>query len=119
MTTHLTSEESINPFMSDLFDIDDLSLMTEAIGLFIKNDSRLMYNAPQVMEVAQIKNDHELMVAISKLKPKYEGLPLSDIEMDRLNLIDNFIIDAMGAKEAEDEIDGVVCALEEHLRGEI
>jgi len=116
MTTHLTNEERMNPFMSDNFDVDDLSLITEAIGLYIENDSRLMYNAPQVMEVAKIQNDDERMQALSQLKPKFEGQPLSDEELDRLLLIDNLVLDAMGVKEAESEVDGVIYSLEEHLK---
>ena len=116
MTTHLSNEERMNPFMSDHFDVDDLSLLTEAIGLFIENNSRLMYNAPQIMEVAKIEDETERMMALSLLKPKFEGLPLSDMELDRLELIDNFVLDAMGVKEAESEVDGVIYSLEEHLK---
>ncbi len=116
MTTHLSENEKNNPFMSDSFDIDDLSLITEAIGLFIENDSRLMYNAPQIMEVAKIEDETQRMMALSLLKPKYEGQPLSDDEVDRLLLIDNLVLDAMGAKEAEDEVDAVIYSLEEHLK---
>lgn len=116
MTTHLTENEKNNPFMSDSFDIDDLSLITEAIGLYIDNDSRLMYNAPQIMGVAKIEDEKQRMVALSLLKPKYEGQPLSDDEVDRLLLIDNLVLDAMGAKEAEDEVDAVIYSLEEHLK---
>lgn len=116
MTTHLTENEKNNPFMSDSFDIDDLSLITEAIGLYIDNDSRLMYNAPQIMEVAKIEDEKQRMVALSLLKPKYEGQPLSDDEVDRLLLIDNLVLDAMGAKEAEDEVNAVIYSLEEHLK---
>ena len=115
MTTHLTNEERMNPFMSDSFDIDDLSLITEAIGLFIQNNSRLMYNAKAIMEIAKLPDD-ERMQAVSSLKPKFEGLPLSNEEIDRLELIDNFVLDAMGVKEAEDEVDGVIYSLEEHLK---
>lgn len=106
----------MNPFMSDHFDVDDLSLLTEAIGLFIENNSRLMYNAPQIMEVAKIEDETERMMALSLLKPKFEGLPLSDMELDRLELIDNFVLDAMGVKEVESEVDGVIYSLEEHLK---
>jgi hypothetical protein len=116
MTTHLSNEERMNPFMSDHFDVEDLSLITEAIGLFIENNSRLMYNAPQIMEVAKIEDETERMMALSLLKPKFEGLPLSDMELDRLELIDNFVLDAMGVKEVESEVDGVIYSLEEHLK---
>ena len=116
MTTHLSENEKNNPFMSDSFDIDDLSLLTEAIGLFIENDSRLMYNAPQIMEVAKIEDETQRMQALSLLKPKYEGQPLSDGELDRLLLIDNLVLDAMGAKEAEDEVGAVIYSLEQHLK---
>jgi hypothetical protein len=115
MTTHLTNEERMNPFMSDHFDVDDLSLITEAIGLFIQNNSRLMYNAKAIMEIAKLP-DNERMQAVSLLKPKFEGLPLSDMELDRLELIDNFVLDAMGVKEVESEVDGVIYSLEEHLK---
>jgi hypothetical protein len=116
MTTHLSENEKNNPFMSDSFDIDDLSLITEAIGLFIENDSRLMYNAPQIMEVAKIEDETKRMQALSLLKQKYEGQPLSDEELDRLLLIDNLVLDAMGAKEAEDEVGAVIYSLEQHLK---
>jgi hypothetical protein len=116
MTTHLTNEESMNPFMSARFDINDLSLITEAIQLFIHNNSRLMYDVNRVMEVAQIQNENERIEALSLLKPKFEGQPLSNEEIDRLELIDNFVINAMGPKEAESEVNGVIYSLEEHLR---
>lgn len=115
MTTHLSNEERMNPFMSDHFDVEDLSLITEAIGLFIENNSRLMYKANQIMEIAQLPDD-ERMQALSLLKPKFEGQPLSDMELDRLELIDNFVLDAMGVKEVESEVDGVIYSLEEHLK---
>ena len=43
----------MNPFMSDSFNLHDLSLMTEAIGLYVKNDSRMMYSALEIMEVGK------------------------------------------------------------------
>lgn len=116
MTTHLTSEESMNPFVSDSFSLHDLSLMTEAIGLYVKNDSRMMYSALEIMEIGKIKNERKRMIAFSQLTPRYEGQPFSGAEISRLKLIDKLIIDAMGAKEAEEEIEGVIHSLEEHLK---
>ena len=116
MTTHLTSEESMNPFMSDSFNLHDLSLMTEAKGLYVKNDSRMVYSALEIMEVGKIKNERKRMVAFSQLKPKYEGQSLSGAEISRLELIDKLIIGAMGVKEAEHEVEGVIHSLEEHLK---
>lgn len=116
MTTHLTSEESMNPFMSDSFNLHDLSLMTEAIGLYVKNDSRMMYSALEIMEVGKIKSERKRKVAFQKLKPRYEGQALSGAEISRLDLIDGLIVGAMGAKEAEAEVESVIHALEEHLK---
>lgn len=119
MINDLTGDDKRNPFLAlGQFDIEDLSLLTEAIGLYVQNNSRLMFNAQEVHEVAKITNDKERQKAISRLKPKYEGHPLDDDEIERLDIIDNLVLDAMGALEAKEESVAVIVSLEEHLKNQ-
>jgi len=119
MTIELTGEDKNNPFLAlGQFDIEDLSLLTEAIGLFVQNNSRLMFDAKEVHEVAKCTNDKERQKAISKLKPKYKGHALDDDEINRLDLIDNLVLDAMSALEAKEESGAVILSLEEHLKNQ-
>lgn len=119
MTNELTGDDKTNPFLAlGQFDIEDLSLLTEAIGLFVQNNSRLMFRAKEIHEIAKLPNDKQRQQALARLKPKYEGHPLDENEIDRLELIDNLVLDAMGALEAKEESVAVIVSLEEHLKNQ-
>lgn len=119
MTNELTGEDKNNPFLAlGQFDLHDLQLLTEAIGLFTTNNSRLMFRADEIHEIAKITDDRKRAQAISRLTPKFEGHPLDDHEISRLELIDNLVLDAMGALEAKEGANAVIISLEEHLKKE-
>ena len=116
MTTHLTDDERKNPFLTSFFDIDDLALIMESINLYISNDSRLNYNPQEVIRISKIENYEEKLKQMAQLKPKFEDLPLSDEVLDRLEIIEEHVLLAMSAKEAEDEIGAVIYSIEAHIR---
>lgn len=116
MTTHLSDDEKNNPFINGgHLDSTDIQLLLEATGLYLRNNSRLVYSAHDVHRIAKLVGN-EKMKAIHELKPKYEGQPLSSEEVNRLDRIDDYLLDAMAVKEAEDDIGGVIYSLEEHLK---